>query len=90
MRHTSPEPYACQRMMHAHSGNLSDRCSFSRSTTLPAELPLKKVGNRVISAQNHGFHAVGPSAAPLGDTSTQWSSLENVHIGVTFRDLQLC
>ena len=31
-----PNPYASQRMMHVHSGNLSDRCSFSRSTTLPA------------------------------------------------------
>src|SRR5438132_10253391 len=37
----------------------------------------------------HGFHAVGPLVAPPGDKSPDWSSLENIHIDATFRDLQL-
>ena len=44
-----PNPYACQKMMHADSGNLSGRCKFSRSTTLLATPRCFEVGVRVVS-----------------------------------------
>ena len=40
-------------MMHAHSGNLSDRCSFSRSTTLQAAPSLPEVALTVVWSENH-------------------------------------
>ena len=53
VRHTYPEPYACRRGMHAHSENLSDRCNFSRSTTLQAVPPLPEVALTVMWSENH-------------------------------------
>ena len=47
-----PNPYACPKMMHANSRNLSHRCNFSRSTTLPATPRWSEVGVRVVQGQN--------------------------------------
>ena len=48
-----PNPYACRKIMHADSGNLPGRCSFSRSTTLPAAPSLPEVALTVILSENH-------------------------------------
>ena len=51
VRYPSPKPYAFRRMMHAHSGNLSNLCNFSRSTTLLATPRWCKVAFRVVWGQ---------------------------------------
>ena len=76
--HVAPLGHTSRSGKHLH------RCNFARSTTLPAGSTLSGVGIRVISVENHGFHAVGPLVVPLGHTSPLSSSLENFHIGVTF------
>ena len=73
--------------MHAHSGNLSDRCNFSRSTTLQAAPSLPEVVLTVVWSEKHRKSKILPVVdlfrdfqVPQKDTRPLWKSIRPMQL----------